>query len=139
MSNRCILGERYCDCLGIQERMAQDSLYEREQVGEPDFATPLRWWSQETAKSTDLYGVDRTIKQDQPYNFVLGQHYDFVKPVKNTIELIEMLKLDYLTGHAMKYLARHGNKPGQPAEQDLKKAINVLWRRVYGTWAPFPD
>lgn len=72
------------------------------------------------------------------YDWVGGQHYDFTEPVNNTIELIETLGLSYLAGHAMKYLCRHGRKPGNDPGQDLQKAINCLWREVYGDWAPLP-
>tara|TARA_R100001460_G_scaffold46316_2_gene83821 strand:- start:8814 stop:9086 length:273 start_codon:yes stop_codon:yes gene_type:complete len=40
--------------------------------------------------------------------------------------IIEDFQLGYNTGTAVSYLLRAGNKEGNPAEQDIQKAINHL-------------
>ena len=41
-------------------------------------------------------------------------------------EIIDAYDLDFYLGNALKYILRAGNKPENPAEQDLKKAIEYI-------------
>ena len=42
------------------------------------------------------------------------------------ISVIQAWKLDFCLGNVIKYLARAGKKPGEPAIKDLKKARDYL-------------
>jgi hypothetical protein len=52
------------------------------------------------------------------------------------IDVIEACKLDYHSASALAYIMRAGRKGS--VEDDLKKALNFLHRRVYGTWFTGP-
>lgn len=42
------------------------------------------------------------------------------------ISVIQAWRLDFCLGNVIKYLARAGKKPGEPAIKDLKKARDYL-------------
>ena len=46
------------------------------------------------------------------------------------IEVIEAFNLNFSLGSAIKYILRSGKKPGEAADEDLKKAIWYLQREV---------
>lgn len=61
--------------------------------------------------------------------------YDNINPdhykLANGMEVIDLTEtLDFLTGNAIKYLARAGKKPDQPKLQDLQKAQWYLERLI---------
>lgn len=61
--------------------------------------------------------------------------YDNINPdhykLANGMEVIDLTEtLDFLTGNAIKYLARAGKKPDQPKLQELKKAQWYLNRLI---------
>ena len=41
-------------------------------------------------------------------------------------KIIDAYGLDFYLGNALKYLLRAGNKAGNPAEQDLQKAVEYI-------------
>ena len=55
-------------------------------------------------------------------------HYKDLKP--EPIDVIEGWGLDYHLGSALKYIARAGNKEGNPRDQDLRKAVWFLQRYI---------
>lgn len=79
--------------------------------------------------------------KDLKYSKVSGRHYDFA-PVREAMELIEQVvgregvprRAAYCIGNALKYLIRAGAKPGEPWEDDVRKAENYLHRAHTGEW-----
>ena len=86
-------------------------------------------------------------KEEQQIKDTTGKISDPVShPVYYTFGEIEVLdaiedwRLPYHLANAVKYIARHGRKPGCPAKQDLEKARfyitryieNVLDKRIVG-------
>jgi hypothetical protein len=57
-----------------------------------------------------------------------GEHYGGLSPMP--IEAIEAWGLGYSLGAAVKYIARHGRKPGVDAVEDLQKAIWCIQREI---------
>ena len=55
-------------------------------------------------------------------------HYKDLSP--EPIDVIEGWGLDYHLGSALKYIARAGNKEGNPRDQDLRKAVWFLQRYI---------
>jgi hypothetical protein len=55
-------------------------------------------------------------------------HYTSLSP--EPIDVIEGWGLGFRLGNAVKYLARAGRKPGQPASKDLAKAIRYIQREI---------
>lgn len=60
---------------------------------------------------------------ERPEHYVAGA---LIEPVA----VIDDWELDFYLGQVVKYLRRHGKKPGEPAAQDLKKARWYLDRRI---------
>mgnify|MGYP003601926256 CR=1 FL=1 len=61
--------------------------------------------------------------------------YDHINPshyqLENGVEVIDLTEqLDFLSGNAIKYIARAGKKPDQPKLQDLTKALWYLTRLI---------
>jgi hypothetical protein len=46
------------------------------------------------------------------------------------IKVIEAWELGFNTGNALKYISRHGRKPGSAPVDDLKKAVWYLNREI---------
>ena len=46
------------------------------------------------------------------------------------IEVIEAFNLNFSLGSAVKYILRSGKKPGEAAEEDIKKSIWYLQREL---------
>ena len=59
-------------------------------------------------------------KNPQPHYYT-GKVYGY-----SAIDIIDDFDLNYNIGTACSYLLRAGNKEGNPAEQDIQKAINHL-------------
>jgi hypothetical protein len=57
-----------------------------------------------------------------------GEHYGALSPMP--IEVIEAWGLGYGLGAAVKYIARHGRKPGVDAVEDLRKAMWFIQREI---------
>ena len=57
-----------------------------------------------------------------------GDHYENLDPMP--IDVIEAWSLNYALGAAVKYIARHGLKPGTDAVEDLSKAIWCIEREI---------
>ena len=55
-------------------------------------------------------------------------HYTSLTP--EPIDVIEGWGLGFRLGNAVKYIARAGRKPGQPAAKDLAKAIRYIQREI---------
>ena len=69
-------------------------------------------------------------KQHPEPSYYSGTKYGY-----SARKVVEDFDLGYNTGVAVSYLLRAGKKPGNPAQQDIQKAINHLHfelDRVYG-------
>lgn len=47
------------------------------------------------------------------------------------LDVIESLELGFNLGNVVKYIIRHGRKPGVPKSKDLKKAMDYLERQIH--------
>ena len=55
------------------------------------------------------------------------KHYQ----LENGFQVIDLTEtLDFCSGNVVKYVARAGNKTGESSEDDLKKAMWYLMRRI---------
>jgi hypothetical protein len=87
-------------------------------------------WSAAPATSPDYYRVHvRTVDI---------AHYDICEFDVECIDVIEALQLDYNLGNVLKYLWRHGKKPGADPVEDLEKARAYLDRAITARKARAP-
>lgn len=57
-------------------------------------------------------------------------HYGSAADPYEAIKVIEAWDLNFSLGSAVKYICRHGKKPGEHAAQDLRKAAWYLQREA---------
>ena len=70
-----------------------------------------------------------TAKEDfKPNDQINPDHYKAADG-SQVIDVIELYKMDFHTGNAIKYILRAGRKPFAPAITDLDKAIWYLQRK----------
>lgn len=58
------------------------------------------------------------------------EHYGGVDDPYEAIKVIEAWGLNFCLGNAIKYICREGRKQGEPAVNDLKKAVWYLNREI---------
>ncbi len=66
-------------------------------------------------------GFEHPAEVDHP------SHYQTFSGLE-AVDVIEAFELDWHRGNALKYILRAGKKPGQPADQDIEKAVWYLRR-----------
>lgn len=119
---------------------ARDAYFYREFDGGSGLSSHKSASNFQSGKFDDDVEVERVFEygaakpDTKPDGPILGgdlsaqPHYTSLSP--EPIDVIEGWGLGFRLGNAVKYLARAGRKPGQPASKDLAKAIQYIRREI---------